>query len=160
MSPAAQTPADFDESAWVYLGVARGNDSPGRHPFAELLAEACERVGFAVYASGESEAPHSGPPYWVDAVRHAEVCIIDLGAASAVTGAELATAYCSGRPVVALRGRDEVLLAPLASLTDHHRAVREVVFDDAQDCVDQLIALLGDPSWQQVVRSATSAESM
>lgn len=161
MSPDAQTPnAELDESAWVYLGVARGDASPGVEPFTELLAEACRRSGFAVYAAGPSEAPHSGPPYWVDAVRHAEVCVIDLGSASAAAGAELATAYCAGRPVVALRGRDEVLPAPLASLADHHRAVREVVFDDTHDCIDQLVAVLGDPSWQQVVRSANSVESM
>lgn len=161
MSPRAHTPnTELDESAWVYLGVARRNDSPGVQPFAEMLADACRRFGFAVYASTESDEPDDGPPLWVDAVRHAEVCVIDVGAATAVTGAELATAYCARRPIVALRGRDDVLPAPLASLADHYGVVREVLFDNAQDCVDQLIAVFGDPSWQQAVRSATSAESM
>ena len=145
----------LDESAWVYL-AARDDDSR----FSEMLAEACEHLGFAVYPSEMSDSPGHEPAFWVDAIRHADVCVIDLGAASVLTGAELATAYCTGRPVVALRGRDEVLPASLASLTDHHGRVRQVVFDDAQDCVAQLASVLRDPAWQQVVRSATHAEPL
>jgi hypothetical protein len=96
----------------------------------------------------------------VDAVKHAEICVIDVGAASVVAGAELAMAYCSGRPLVALRARDEPLPPALASLTEHHDAVREVIFTDAEDCVAQLGAVLGDPSWQAIVRRATPEDDI
>lgn len=151
---------EFDESVWIYLAVARGDASAGGQTLTQMLADACEHLGFVVYASERSATLRSEPPYWMDAVRHADVCVIDLGAASAITGAELATAYCASRPVVALRARDEIPPAPLVSLAEHYPAVREVVFDDPQDCVEQLTSVLRDPSWQEVVRRATHADSM
>jgi hypothetical protein len=158
---APTTQVVVDESAWVYLAAHHRDDEVhASQSFAALLTAACERSGFAVYPTASADAlEQAAPPHWIDALRHAEVCVIDLGVASAVAGAELAMAYCSGRPVVTLRAEHELLPAALASLTQHHPAVREVVFSDAQDCVAQLSAVLGDPSWQAVVRSATLADS-
>src|SRR4051794_28591078 len=110
MSPDGRTaPAEMDESAWVYLAAHHRDDELlGSQPFAELLSHACERLGFAVFPTESANpAGDPAPPHWVDAVKHADVCIIDLGVSSAVAGAELALAYCSGRPIVALRARHE-----------------------------------------------------
>lgn len=67
-------------------------------------------------------------------------------------------AYCSGRPVVALRAYDEPLPAGLAAITGQHASIREVVFADADDCVAKLGEVLADPVWQQVVRGAAVAD--
>ena len=117
MSDSADADAEMDESASVYLAAHhRDIDAGSAVSFGELLADTCERFGFVVYRTAACDAEAEvDPPHWVDAVRHAEVCVIDLGAASAIAGAELAMAYCSGRPLVALRARDEPVPAALAA---------------------------------------------
>jgi hypothetical protein len=150
---------EIDDSAWVYLAAHQRGRVDTSSPFARLLTDVCERAGFIVYPSVSADAQDEDRlPLWVDAVKHAELCIIDLGAASAAAGAELATACCSGRPVIALRAHDEPVPRVLASLVEHHPTTRAVVFSDEQDCVDQLLALLTDPCWQRLVRAATVCE--
>jgi hypothetical protein len=153
---------EIDESAWVYLAAHhRDEEVHAAEPFAKLLADTCERFGFAVFptasAGDESEAR---APHWFDAVKHAELCVIDLGAGSAVAGAELAMAYCSGRPVVALRAEDEPLPAGLEAITAQHEAVREVVFADAADCVAKLQDVFADPAWQATVRTSAASDAI
>lgn len=159
LNDAGHVSPEMDESAWVYLAAHHRDAADASPPFARLLTDVCERAGFLVYPSVSADPHHDGgPPVWLEAVKHAELCIIDLGAASASAGAELATACCSGRPVIALRARDESVPGVLTSLVEHHPATRAVVFSDEQDCIVQLLALLGDPGWQQMVRAANVCE--
>lgn len=158
MSPEPESNGpELDESTWVYL-AAHQRRLPGTdRTLTECLSEACESLGFAVYAAGSAH-PTSATHEWVEALRHAEVCVIDVGAASAASGAELAMAYCSARPVVALRVRHESLPHPIADILENYPAARELVFEDASDCVAQLRQVFADPEWQRTVRSAAIAE--
>jgi hypothetical protein len=148
---------EIDESTWVYLGAHHArNRVRADRPFAEMLAEACERAGFAVFA----RATDPGPRLWVEALRHAELCVIDVGARSALSGAELAMAYCSGRPLLALRLHGEQPPTALAGIIQSHPAAREIVFEDAADCLTKLHRALTDPAWQQLVRDAAITEEL
>jgi hypothetical protein len=148
---------EIDESSWVYLGAHHAQSRVGsEQSFAHVLAEACERSGFAVYTSNTDV----GAEHWVEALRHAELCVIDVGPRSALSGAELAMAFCSGRPLLALRFRDDPPPVALAGIIENHSAAREIVFDDATDCVAQLSQVLSDPAWQQLLRERTHVEDL
>jgi hypothetical protein len=148
---------EIDESTWVYLGAHHAQERvQADRPFAQMLAEACERSGFAVFPSGAD----AGPDRWVEALRHADLCVIDVGARSALSGAELAMAYCCGRPLLALRLRNEQPPGGLADIIGRHPAAREIIFDDAADCLTQLDRVLADPAWQRLLRDAAITEEL
>jgi hypothetical protein len=145
-----------DESAWVYLAARRGDTAAGQEAFARRLSDVCVGFGFAVFPGGDDRAGPSGA--WLEALRHAEVCVIELSAASAIVGAELAVACCSGRPLVTLRRHQEETPAALRAMLADHPATREVAFEDPAECTEKLRRLFGDPAWQQLVRHAAIAE--
>jgi hypothetical protein len=147
---------ELDESAWVYLAAPRGDTAVSREAFARHLSDVCEGFGFAVFPGGEDRTELSGT--WLEALRNAEICIIELSASSAIVGAELAVACCSGRPLVTLRRSAEETPAALRAMLADHPGAREVAFDDVAECTEKLRQLFGDPTWQRLVRHAAVAE--
>jgi len=139
--------AELDESVWVYLAANEREKD---------LAGVCEGFGFTVFHGGDRHTETSGT--WLEALRHADICIIELGVASTVAGAELAMAYSSGRPLITLRQCEEEPPGALRAMLQGHPGAREVAFEDFADCSEKLRELLGDPTWQHLVRNATAVE--
>ncbi len=148
--------AEPDESSWVYLAARCGDTAAGERALARSLSDVCEGFGFAVFAGGDDRMESSDA--WLEALRHAEICVIELSASSAIVGAELAVACCSGRPLVTLRRHEEETPAALRAMLADHPGAREVAFDDPAECTEKLRRLLGDPAWQQLVRHAAVVE--
>jgi hypothetical protein len=152
---------EVEESIWVYLAVhPRPGATDTDASFFDALADACEGYGFAVFRTAAADDATTFSDRWVEAIRHAEVCVIDVGATTAASGAELALAYSAGRPVVALRLGNEQLPPALRAIMHRHPAVREIVFEDAVDCVAQLGSVFADPEWQHVIRQAAVADDV
>jgi hypothetical protein len=150
--------AERDESVWVYLAANQRALAGSREAFVDGLADVCEGFGFTVFHGGDDRSEASDT--WLEALRYADICIIELGAASAVAGAELAMACSSGRPLVVLRRCEEESPAALRAMLAEHSGAREVAFDDFAECSEKLHALLGDPAWQHLVRHATVVEDL
>ena len=147
---------ELRESSWVYLTAHSRNHTGASRPLAQGLADVCESFGFSVFASVDE---HASPcENWFEALQHAEVCVIDVGIGSAVGGAELAMAYCSGRPLITLRVHGEQSPPALNAMLARHPATREIAFQNTSDCAEQLQQILSDPVWQKLVRLAPTME--
>jgi hypothetical protein len=132
------------EGAWMYVSLPQGE------PFALGVAEACRRHGWPVVAATDEHADRR-----LQALRLADACIVDISGDTSDAGAELAFALCEGRPVIALRSTRAPSSPFIEDIARDHPAVRQLSYDDPEECLAALDGVLGDRAWQtQVARAA------
>lgn len=114
------------------------------------VAEMCRRHGWPVVAATEELADRR-----LQALRLADACIVDISCAGADVGAELAFALCEGRPVIALRNERAGSAPFVENIAREHPAVRQLSYENVEECLAALDRVLGDLVWQkQVARAA------
>lgn len=128
----------------MYVSLPRGE------PLALGLTEACRRHGWPVVAAADEPAERR-----LQALRLADACILDVSADSSDVGAELKVALREGRPVIALRSTTAPSSSLLEDIAREHPSIRQLSYDDPEECLTALDGVLADHTWQtQVARAA------
>jgi hypothetical protein len=149
---------ELDEGSWVYLSM-RAGDGAGAGDLHRVLVAACEENGWpAVTWSSQQGVDHADSARFFEgmshAVAHADVVVVVLDGASAMTDAELAFAYRHRRPVLAVRIRDEVASSDVRAMLHGYDRALTISCAGAGDCSDGLKNAFADPGFAEVIRNA------
>jgi hypothetical protein len=140
------------EGEWIYVSAPFSHlNGTARALFDQVKHVICER-GWTVLAADD---PGRGPSRRIAALRSADACLFDISCESATIGAEIATALCTGRPVIALEHEDSPASELITALVTHGEATRIIRYGQVDDCVAALGETLADPIWLEAVGRGT-----
>lgn len=135
-------PHDLHEGSWLYV-------SAHVHPLDRVLA-VCRSHGWSVIVGSEE----LGPRRRAQALRMADACIVDASTSWPHAEDELSLAVEQRRPVVVLcQTGCTTQSAPAGS-----DGVRELAYEDGEECARALDRLLMDPNWRRHVALAAPAD--
>jgi hypothetical protein len=139
-----QPPAiEAHEGEWIYLAV-----------MASELGDLIRAKGWLAIEAGRSTDDARSAARRLHALRTANACVIDISTCSVDTGAEIATAVLSGRPVIALENVADPPSKFIEELLAEKPRVRKVRYSDSRDRVQGLARALEDPAWLATVGDA------
>ena len=144
------------EGEWIYVSAPLGHLNGTAHALSESIAATIYARGWTVV---RPEEPQDGDGARVatkalEALRSADACLFDVS--SSAVGAEVATAVCAGRPVIALEHVDTPPPPIVAALLCNNPLPRVIRYTNVNECVEQLSRTLEDPVWRASVSLAAA----
>lgn len=152
-------PNEPHEGEWIYVSAPLGHLNGTARVLAASIASSICSHGWTVLRSIEHPQPDHGgaeraAARTLEAVRSADACLFDVS--SAAVGAEVATAVCAGRPVIALEHVDAPASGIVAALLRDGPLPRVIRYATVDACIEQLNRTLEDPVWLSAVSRAAA----
>jgi len=147
------------EGEWIYVSAPLGHLNGTARAFSESIASSICLHGWTVVRSTEHAQQHHGgearaAARTLEALRSADACLFDVS--SVAVGAEVATAVCAGRPVIALEHVDAPASGIVAALLRDGPLPRVIRYANVDACLEQLNRTLEDPVWLAAVSLAAA----
>ncbi|HWH12176.1 MAG TPA: hypothetical protein VG165_13695 [Solirubrobacteraceae bacterium] len=147
------------EGEWIYVSAPLEHLNGTARELSESIAKSICSHGWMVVGSTERTQSHHGgdaraAARTLEAVRSANACLFDVS--SMAVGAEVATAVCAGRPVIALEHVDAPASGIVAALLRDGPLPRVIRYANVDACIEQLNRTLEDPVWLAAVSLAAA----
>lgn len=147
------------EGEWIYVSAPLGHLNGTAHALSERIAATIYARGWTVvqpeqHARTQEGDGARGAARALEALRSADACLFDVSSSS--VGAEVATAVCAGRPVIALEHVDTPPPAIVAALLSDDPLPRVIRYTSVDECIEQLSQTLEDPVWRAAVSLAAA----
>jgi hypothetical protein len=144
------------EGEWIYVSVPLVHLNGIAKALCEQITVTIDSLGWIVLHRADSDEDLRGEARLLEALRTADACVFDVSSPSEIVGAEIATAVCSGRPIIALEHEAHPAANFISVLLDRSRLSRVIRYSGVDDCVSALTRTLEDLDWRQAVGHAAA----
>jgi hypothetical protein len=144
------------EGEWIYVSAPLAHLSGAAELLSERISLTIRSRGWLVLDRDEDEPDTRREARRLEALRSADACVFDVSSPSEIVGAELATAVCSGRPIIALEHEAHPVGGFIAAVLDRSSLGIVIRYSGVEDCVDALSRVLVDQEWCRAVGRAAA----
>jgi hypothetical protein len=144
------------EGEWIYVSAPLTHLNGSAKALCEQITVTIRSLGWIVFHRADGDDDLRGERRLLEALRTADACVFDVSSPSEIVGAEIATAVCSGRPVIALEHESHPAATFISALLDRSRGRTLIRYRDVDDCIDTLTRTLEDVEWRRAVAHAAA----
>jgi hypothetical protein len=144
------------EGEWIYVSAPLAHLNGTAKALWEQVAVTIRSLGWTVLHRADGDDDLRDEARLLEALRTADACVFDVSSPSEIVGAEIATAVCSGRPVIALEHESHPAANFISALLDRSRLRTVIRYRDVDDCINALTRTLEDLEWRQAVGHAAA----